>query len=186
MSALGLDWWPELPPLTGVQMLVDIDDPIGIEEHPPVTADSSVTTTLNVDDYVLGELSFVMVWNCPDGSSVPDIDLHVTTPAPENCHIWYNDTTPSCTQGSLDRDDITGVGSNGGPERIYWPDASIPPSGTYTYGLDFYSWTAGECANPAYEIGVYNGTTRIKTHVGTLTNNSTSNDPDEFSATVVY
>ncbi len=60
-------------------------------------------------------------------SRAGDGNLVVTTPNGKT--IWWNNRGPDdgTDSGAMDRDDTTGSG----PENIFWPAGSHPPSGTY-------------------------------------------------------
>lgn len=119
----------------------------------------------------IGDVSFSLVWTHQTTDEGPDIDIWVTDP--------YNQTLsasrdayalgPTPEGGIIDHDDLGryGTGNGGGPERAYWPIGAAP-SGTYTFGINFYSGQSGEQVQISFLV--YRGTTIIATYAGTYTN----------------
>ncbi|RJS23108.1 EGF domain-containing protein [Corallococcus sp. H22C18031201] len=79
-----------------------------------------------------GALQFTATWN-RDG----DADLLVRTPTGKLISFWNPGPSDTTDRGILDVDARKGLG----PENIYWPLGTTPPSGTYDICLSLTTFT---------------------------------------------
>ena len=53
VNQLGLGWWPALPALTNVAVFIDLENPIGIEEHEPQSSNCIRSLSNSTGDTML-------------------------------------------------------------------------------------------------------------------------------------
>jgi len=116
--------------------------------------DDEVPSGEGNDPGAIGNPTFTLTWSYTGGGEGPDIDLWVTDPTGKmltTSRDGYG-LGPTPEGGKIDYDDrgASGSGDGGGPERAYWPTGQAP-SGTYSYGVRYYSGSG--TAN--YTVHVY-------------------------------
>ncbi len=191
VNALGSGWWPGLPALTNVAVLVDIGDPLGIEEQRPPSSDTTTTTPFTLtsiavsggellDAYkceakVMGaEASIPLAWSgVPASAGSLAIIMHHYPDPTDTSNISYYlvlwDIAPSVTEiahGAAD-DGPWYMGANKDGKLSYTSPCS-PSPGAHAYTITIYALSETPATLPAVSSTTITGDD-LKTAIATVT-----------------